>query len=148
MSKPKKPKTTTKVTRRVVGTVTTTPKTKEEAKAEKDARSKLIFDLACRITSASDLSIMDHDLDTLDDVTLEAIGKALGSTALDAALAEIERGKTDRGAKDVKRALASLTDAADTYMTSDPQMPSHAETERDLERAIEAARTILSRKDD
>jgi len=59
--------------------------------------------------------------------------------------APVGKPQAEQAPQDTLGALGKLVDAADTYMTSDPQMSSHAETERDLERAIETARTLLKR---
>jgi len=99
-----------------------TTKIKKRGKEGRD----LLGHVAAKITGASCLSIREEDLDTLDDMTLEAIDKAMTHIH-----------------PRVKHALGTLADAADAYMTSDPQMPSHNETERDLEQAIDAARQML-----
>lgn len=43
----------------------------------------------------------------------------------------------------VTEALRALADAAETFASSDPEMPSHAETEAEFERALAAARKVL-----
>jgi len=105
---------------------------KQQAEREtkpESPRDRLIFDLACRITSGSDLSIQNHDLEKLDDVVLEALDKAIGPAGL-------------------ARSLKRLADAAETYMTSDPEMHSHADTERELEQSIEEARMLIKEGED